>query len=208
MLLCSFAVSRKVIFILVKDLFEWVEILSGSVIILVGSETEIIFDIGHLRKKYLTRCQISSSKNTPVQFCSFMKSDFQSCQGLVRMGWDTKWGCHSPSRFWNRDNIWYRSSTKKVLNTLSNYELKKNSCAVSWKVIFCLVKDLFKWAEVLSRSVITLVGSKTEIIFDIGHLRKKNLARCQNPSSKNTLVQFHEKWFSVVSRTCSNGMRS
>ena len=35
---------------------------------LVGSETEIIFDIGHLRKKYLTRCQISSSKNTLVQF--------------------------------------------------------------------------------------------------------------------------------------------
>ena len=35
---------------------------------LVGSETEIIFDIGHLRKKYLTRCQISRSKNTHVQF--------------------------------------------------------------------------------------------------------------------------------------------
>ena len=35
---------------------------------LVVSETEIIFDIGHLRKKYLTRCQISSSKNTLVQF--------------------------------------------------------------------------------------------------------------------------------------------
>ena len=35
---------------------------------LVGSEAEIIFDNGHLRKKYLTRCQISSSKNTLVQF--------------------------------------------------------------------------------------------------------------------------------------------
>ena len=35
---------------------------------LIGSETEIILDIGHLRKKYLTRCQISSSKNTLVQF--------------------------------------------------------------------------------------------------------------------------------------------
>ena len=31
---------------------------------LVGSEIEIIFDVGDLRKKYLTRCQISSSKNT------------------------------------------------------------------------------------------------------------------------------------------------
>ena len=56
------------IFSLVKDLFKSVEVISRSVIILVGSETEIIFDIGHLRKKYLTRCQISSSKNTPVQF--------------------------------------------------------------------------------------------------------------------------------------------
>ena len=56
------------IFSLFKDLFESVEVLSRSVIILVGSESEIIFDMGHLRKKYLTRCQISSSKNTLVQF--------------------------------------------------------------------------------------------------------------------------------------------
>ena len=49
-----------------------------------------------------------------------------------------------------------------------------------------------------------LVSSETEIIFDIGHLRKKNLTRCQISSSKSTLVQFHEKWFSVLSRTFSN----
>ena len=55
-------------FSIVKDLFKWIEVLSGSVIILVGSEAEIISDIGDLRKKYLARCQISSSKNTLVQF--------------------------------------------------------------------------------------------------------------------------------------------
>ena len=142
----SCAVSLKVIFSLAKDFFKWIEVLSRSVIILEDSETEIIFDIGHLRKK--------------------------------------------------------------VLNTLSNFELKKYSCAVSWKVIFSLVKDLFKWVEVLSRSVIILVGSETEIMFDKSHLRKKYLTRCQILSSKNTLVQFHEKWFSVLSRTCSNGLRS
>ena len=49
---------------------------------LVGSETEKIFVIGDLRKKYLARCQISSSK---ILLCGFMKSDFQSCQGLVQM---------------------------------------------------------------------------------------------------------------------------
>ena len=124
----SCAVSWKVIFSLVNDLFKWVEVLSRSVIILVGSETEITFDIVHLRKK--------------------------------------------------------------VLNTMSNFELKKYSCAVSWKVNFSVVNDLFKWVEVLSRSVIILVGSETEIIFDWGHLRKKYLTRCQISSSKITLVQF------------------
>ena len=68
-------------FSLVKDLFKWIEVLSRSVIILVGSEAEIISNIGDLRKKYLTR-QISSSKTL---LCSFMKSDFQSSQGLVQM---------------------------------------------------------------------------------------------------------------------------
>ena len=58
---------------------------------------------------------------------------------------------------------------------------------------FSLVKDLFKWIEVLSRSVLILVGYEVEIISDIGDLRKKYLARCQISSSKNTLMQFHEK---------------
>ena len=55
-------------FSLVKDLFKRIEVLSRSVIILLGSEAEIISDISDLRKKYLTRCQISSSQNTVVQF--------------------------------------------------------------------------------------------------------------------------------------------
>ena len=62
---------------------------------------------------------------------------------------------------------------------------------------FSLVKDLFKWIEGPSRSVIVLVCSEPEIISNIGDLRKKYLARCQISSSKNTLVQFHEKLLSV-----------
>ena len=50
---------------------------------LVGSEIEIKFDVGDLRKKYITRCQISVSK---ILLCSFMISDFKSCQELVQMG--------------------------------------------------------------------------------------------------------------------------
>ena len=49
-------------FSLVKNLFKRIEVISRSVIILVGSEAEIISDIGDLRKKYLARCQISGSK--------------------------------------------------------------------------------------------------------------------------------------------------
>ena len=62
---------------------------------------------------------------------------------------------------------------------------------------FSLVKDLFKWIEAPSRSVIILVCPEAEIISNIGDLRKKYLARCQISSSKNTLVQFHEKLLSV-----------
>ena len=69
-------------FSLVRDLFKWIEVLNRSVKILVGSGAEIISDIGDLRKKYLAVCQISSSK---ILLCSFMKSDFQSSQGLVQM---------------------------------------------------------------------------------------------------------------------------
>ena len=56
------AVSRKVFFNLVKDLCKFNEGWSKSVSILVGSESERIFDLGGLRKKYSCRCQILSSK--------------------------------------------------------------------------------------------------------------------------------------------------
>ena len=46
-------------------------------------------------------------------------------------------------------------------------------------------------------SVIILVGSEAELIFDLDRLQKKYLARCQISSSKSELLQFHEKWFSV-----------
>ena len=63
-------------FSLVKVLFKWIEGPSRNVITLVGSEAEIISNIGDLRKKYLIRCQIASSKNTHCAvsekgFCSF-----------------------------------------------------------------------------------------------------------------------------------------
>ena len=45
--------------------------------------------------------------------------------------------------------------------------------------------------------MIILVGSEAGLVFDLGRLQKKYLARCQISSSKSELVQFHEKRFSV-----------
>ena len=56
---CRCAVSRKVFFNLVKDLYKLNEGWSRSVSVLVASESERIFDLGCLRKKYSCRCQIS-----------------------------------------------------------------------------------------------------------------------------------------------------
>ena len=59
---CRCAVSRKVFFNLVKDLCKLNEGWSRSVSILVGSESAGFFDLGGLRKKYLSCCQILRSK--------------------------------------------------------------------------------------------------------------------------------------------------
>ena len=45
--------------------------------------------------------------------------------------------------------------------------------------------------------MIILVGFEAGLIFDLGRLQKKYLARCQISSSKSELEQFHEERFSV-----------
>ena len=72
----------KVIFILVNDWFIQFKGLRRSVKFLVGSERGLTVDLACLRETYLTRCQVSSSKN--IFFCSFMKNDFESrtCSNL------------------------------------------------------------------------------------------------------------------------------
>ena len=179
------------IFSLVKDFFNWVEVLSRRVITLLGSATEIVFEMGHLRKKVL---------NTLSNFELEKYSCAVSWKGIFSLDKDLfKWievisrsviilVLSEPEIIFDIGHL-----RKKVLNTLSNFELKNYSIAVSWKVTLSPVKELFKWVEVLIWSVIILVDFETEIIFDIGHLRKKYLTRCQISSSKKTLVQFLEK---------------
>ena len=52
----------------VKDLFNSIEGLRRSVIVLVGSVRGLIVDQAGLSKNYLIRCQISSSKIIFVRF--------------------------------------------------------------------------------------------------------------------------------------------
>ena len=53
---------------IVKNLFKSFEGLRRSVIVLLGSERELIDDVAGLRKKHLTRCQILSAKIILVRF--------------------------------------------------------------------------------------------------------------------------------------------
>ena len=53
--------------------------------VLVGSDRGLIVDLAGLRKKYLIRCQFSSSKITLVRFHKFIKSLFPYSEGLVQI---------------------------------------------------------------------------------------------------------------------------
>ena len=55
-------------FIAVKDLFNGTEGLRRSVKVLVASDRGLIVDLAGLSKKYLIRCEISSSKIIFVRF--------------------------------------------------------------------------------------------------------------------------------------------
>ena len=81
--------QHKLLFNLVKDLFNWIEGLRRSVTVRVQSEGERIFDIGGIRKKYSIRCQISRSKFRYIVFqhkllFNLAKDLFKWIEGLRR----------------------------------------------------------------------------------------------------------------------------
>ena len=129
--------QHKLVFNLVKDLLKWIEGLGRSVTVWVQSEREIFFDLGGIRKKYSIRCQISRSKNRYI--------------------------------------------------------------VLQHKLLFNLVKDLFKWIEGLGRSVTVRVQSDRERIFDLVGIQKKYSIRCQISRSKNRYIVFqHKLLFNLV----------
>ena len=67
------------------------------------------------------------------------------------------------------------------------------------KLLFNLVKDLFKWIEGLERSVRVRVQSGSEKIFDLGGIRKKYSVRCQISRWKTHYIMFqHKLLFNLV----------
>ena len=67
------------------------------------------------------------------------------------------------------------------------------------KLLFNLVKDLFKWIEGLRRSITVRVQSEGERIFDLGAIRKKCSIRCQISRSKTRYIVFqHKLLFNLV----------
>ena len=192
--------QHKLLFNLVKDLFKWIEGLRRSVTVRVQSEGEIIFDLGAIRKKYSIRCQISRSKIRYIAFqhkllFNLVKDLFKWIEGLRR---SVTVRVQSEG-----ERIWPRCYTKKVLYTLSkkvNVSRSKTRYIVfQHKLLFNLVKDLFKWIEGLRRSVTVRVQSEGERIFDLGAIRKKYSIRCQISRSKTRYIVFqHKLLFNLV----------
>ena len=67
------------------------------------------------------------------------------------------------------------------------------------KLLFNLVKDLFKWIESLGRSVTARVQSERERISNPGCIRKKYSVSCQISLSKTRYIVFqHKLLFNLV----------
>ena len=103
---------------------------------------------------------------------------FQPSQGLIRINWGSKEECHCPSKVWGGRNFDLGAIRKKysircqICRSNTRYIVFQN------KLLFNLVKDLFKWIEGLRRSFTVRVQSEGERVFDLGAIRKKYSIRC------------------------------
>ena len=189
--------QHKLLFNLVKDLFKWIEGLGRSVTVWVPSDRERIFDLGCIRKKYSIRCQISLSKTRYIVFqhkllFNLVKDLFKWIEGLgrsvtVRVQSDRK-------------RVFDLGCIRKKYSIHCQISLSKTRYIVfQHKLLFNLVKDLFKWIEGLGRSVIAREQSERERVFDLGCIRKNYSIRCQISRSKTRYIVFqHKLLFNLV----------
>ena len=141
------------------------------------SESEIIFDLGGIRKKYSMRCKISRSKTRYIVFQH--KLLFNILEDLFkwieRLGRSVTVQAQSEREIiFDLGGIRKKYSIRcKILRSKTRYIVFKN------KLLFNIVEDLFKWIEGLGRSFTVWVQSERERIFDLGGIRKKYSIRCQ-----------------------------
>ena len=165
--------QHKLLFNLVKDLFKWIEGLGRSVVVRVQSDRERIFDLVGIQKKYSIRCQISRSKNRYIVFqhkllFNLVKDLFKWIEGLER---SVRVRVQSGS-----ERIFDLDGTRKKYSIRCQISRSKNRYIVlQHKLLFNLVKDLFKWIEGLGSSVTARVQSDRERIFDLVSIQKKVL---------------------------------
>ena len=185
--------QHKLVFNLVKDLFKWFEGLRRSVTVREQSDRERIFDLGDIRKNYSIRCQIWRSKTGYMVFqlkllFNLVKDFFKWIEGLrrsvtVRVQSD-------------RERIFDLGGIRKKYSIRCQISRSKTSYIVfQHKLVFSIVKDLFKWIEGLRRSVTVRVQSVRQRIFDLGGIRKKNSLRCQK--STRYVVKFRAQKLAI-----------
>ena len=189
--------QHKLVFNLVKDLFKWFEGLRRSVNVQVQSDRERIFDLGDIRKKYSIRCQISRSKTGYIAFqhkllFNLVKDFFKWIEGLrrsvtVRVQSDRE-------RIFDLVGI-----RKKYSIRCQNSRSKTSYIVFQNKLVFNLVKDLFKWFEGLRRSVTVRLQSDREKIFWPRWYTKKVLDTLSISRSKTGYIVFqHKLLFNLV----------
>ena len=161
------------------------------------SEWEKFFDLGAILKKYSIRCQISRSKTRYIAFqhkllFNLVKDLLKRIEGLRRSV-----------------TVRLQSEGERILDLgaiRKKYSLRcqisrSKTCYLEFqhKLLFNLVKDLFKSIEGLRRIVTVRVQSEGERIFDLGAIPKKYSIRCQIWRSKTRYIVFqHKLLFNLV----------
>ena len=179
--------QHKLLFNLVKDLFKSIEGQRRSVTVRVQSEGERIFDLGAIRKKYSIRCQIWRSKIRYIVFqhkllFNLVKELFKSIEGR-------RWSVTVRIQSEGEKIFDLGAIRKKYSIRCQIWRSKTRYIMFLHKLLFNLVKDLFKWIEGLRRSVTVRVQSEGERVFDLGAIRKMYSIRC-HLALKNSLYSF------------------
>ena len=177
--------QHKLLFNLVKDLFKWIEGLGRSFTVQVQSESERVIDLGAIRKKHSVRCQISRWKTRYIEFqhkllFNLVKDLFKWIEGLRRSV--AVWVQSESERIFDLGGIRKKQSIRGQISRSKNRYI-----VFQHKLVFNLVEDLFKWFEVLGRSVTVWLEYESERFFDLGGIRKKVLDTLSNFALKKSL---------------------